>query len=597
MPLQIALTAFLALSGLLCSCVNQDYDLSKPIDTTINIQGDISIPVGSSEFIKIGDFLEIEESEDGIRCDETTGDYYLSFASSESLSADFKFDEISIGKLEQTNDLLVSIPTAGFTTAVTPGSASLFATVPPFNYDLPTGSKMSVSIDKAFDEESIVELKKIVTQAPLSVRFNISTGAIQLCAGTKIILPEYLTAGKQNASDARFSISGSTITITSPIKVSAGTSTSIDLNITEINFDKMPSGMGLVTVSGKRRFVIKDEVTMAGRITVDPADFTSVPGSLVLAVNTVMNDIVVKTTTARVNTSYNVAKQTVSVGELPDFLTSEGVTLDIWNPILGVEVDNQTPFTASISAQINAYKGQETTPYASLGIGQGEEKVLLTTGVSKIYVSRQGTHPGQDGGLDIRKPEIGDILSQVPSSIGIEQIAIKSDPEEYITFDHSRKYSCAVEYNFRADLAFGRNFKLEYTPEDIKGLGGSLGLGEGMSIDITSLSLKFNMVSTVPVEFDLSAVPVDVDGNVITGAKVSVEGSIKAGKTGEESTSPIVLTVSADNDALKKLDGIRLTVSGSSNEAVEGVTLNKEQGIRLTDIKARLVGGFTTNLE
>ena len=69
MTVRIHLAAFLALCGLFCSCVNQDYDLSKPIDTSINIKGDISLPIGSSEFIKIGDFLKIEEGAQGIQCD------------------------------------------------------------------------------------------------------------------------------------------------------------------------------------------------------------------------------------------------------------------------------------------------------------------------------------------------------------------------------------------------------------------------------------------------------------------------------------------------------------------------------------------------
>ena len=117
-----------------------------------------------------------------------------------------------------------------------------------------------------------------------------------------------------------------------------------------------------------------------------------------------------------------------------------------------------------------------------------------------------------------------------------------------------------------------------------------------MDLNVTSLALKFNMTNTIPVDFNLSAVPVDAEGNVLTGAKVTVEGTIKGGKTDSESVYPIALTISASNEALKKLDGIRLTVSGSSSEAYEGIALNREQGIRLTDIKARLVGEFTTTL-
>ncbi|MGN0189712.1 MAG: hypothetical protein ACI395_09380 [Candidatus Cryptobacteroides sp.] len=596
MPTRIGLAAFLALCGLICSCVNQDYDLTKPIDTTINIQGDISIPIGSSEFIKIGDFLEIEESEEGIKCD-TNGDYYLSFAPTESLSANFEFETVNIGKLEQTNDLIISIPTAGFTSSVSPAGISLFATSSSYTYTLPSDSKLAVSIDKAFNEESIVEIKKMETEATVSVRFNISTGAVQLSSGMKIVFPDYLTIAKKNASDTGISVSGNTITLESAITVKAGTASSIDLVITAIDFEKIPSGMGIVTVSGQRRFVINDNVSVSGNLVVNTSDFSTIPSDLKLAINFVMDDITVKSTTAKINTTYNVQDQSFELGELPEFLSNGGVTLDIWNPVIGIEVDNGTPFSASLQATLKAFK--DKTSYASLTIGgDGGDKVLLEKGVSRIFISRQGTHPdSQQGDKDIKKTEMGDILSQVPSSLGIEDIIIKSETDSYVTFEHNRKYSCAVDYSFRADLAFGRGFRLEYTPEDITGLGSSLGLEGENSLDITELSLRFNMTNTIPVEFTLSASPIDAAGNVIAGADITVDGKIAAGTADAESVSPIVLAISANNDALKNLDGIRLTVTGSSNETVEGIALNKEQGIRLTEIKARLVGGFTTNLD
>lgn len=601
MTVRIHLAAFLSLCGLFCSCVNQDYDLSKPIDTSINIKGDISLPIGSSEFIKIGDFLKIEEGAQGIQCDEATGDYFLGVAPEENFSTDFRVDDISIGKLQQANDVNISLPTSGFTSSTSPAGISLFSSLPAFTYSLPSDTKMSVSLDQAFEEESIVDIKEMVTDAPASLRFNISTGAVELCAGMQIVFPQYLTVSKKDASDSRFSISGNTLRIDTPIKVTKGISSSIDLNITGIDFSKMTSGMGLVTVEGKRKIVINDNVSVSGDVKIDPADFTSIPsqGSLSLTINIVMNDIAVKSVTAKLNTSYNIDNQKFELGELPEFLSGENISLDIWNPVIGFTIDNKTPFKASIAATLKAYAKAQAAPYASLSIGgEGSEEILLEKGVSRIFISRQGTHSGaQQGDRDIRKTEIAEILSQIPSSIGIEDIAIQSDADEYVTIETNRNYTCSIDYSFDATLAFGRNFRLEYTPEDIKGLAGSLGLGENMDLNVTSLALKFNMTSTIPVDFDLSAVPVDTEGNVIAGAEVTVDGTIKAGRTDAESISPIVLTVSASNDALKTLDGIRLTLSGSSNETSEGIALNREQGIRLTDIKARLVGEFTTNLK
>ena len=42
----------------LTSCVNEAYDLSKGIDTSIDINADISVPFGSTQKILIGDLLE-----------------------------------------------------------------------------------------------------------------------------------------------------------------------------------------------------------------------------------------------------------------------------------------------------------------------------------------------------------------------------------------------------------------------------------------------------------------------------------------------------------------------------------------------------------
>ena len=41
------------------SCLNEDYDLTKDIDTNISIDRDISAPLGNSEFILVDDFLNL----------------------------------------------------------------------------------------------------------------------------------------------------------------------------------------------------------------------------------------------------------------------------------------------------------------------------------------------------------------------------------------------------------------------------------------------------------------------------------------------------------------------------------------------------------
>ncbi|MGN1232489.1 MAG: hypothetical protein ACI4UJ_03455 [Candidatus Cryptobacteroides sp.] len=54
-----AVLALAILTAVMSSCLNPDYDLTKEIDTTMRIEGDVSVPIGNTEAILIGDFLHL----------------------------------------------------------------------------------------------------------------------------------------------------------------------------------------------------------------------------------------------------------------------------------------------------------------------------------------------------------------------------------------------------------------------------------------------------------------------------------------------------------------------------------------------------------
>ncbi|MCX4334511.1 MAG: hypothetical protein OSJ55_06480, partial [Bacteroidales bacterium] len=60
--------------------------------------------------------------------------------------------------------------------------------------------------------------------------------------------------------------------------------------------------------------------------------------------------------------------------------------------------------------------------------------------------------------------------------------------------------------------------------------------------------------------------------------------------------TPVHITLKADKDALKTFDGLRLLVSGTSDDSLEGQPLNSNQGIQLKNISLRIKGGVTTSL-
>lgn len=67
-------------SAIFCCCVNKDYDLTKDFDKNINIEGDISAPVGNSETIHISDLLDIDSGNMGILAIAPNGDYSMNFS-------------------------------------------------------------------------------------------------------------------------------------------------------------------------------------------------------------------------------------------------------------------------------------------------------------------------------------------------------------------------------------------------------------------------------------------------------------------------------------------------------------------------------------
>lgn len=70
--------AMLSAAVAVTSCFNEDYDLTKDIDTNISIDGDISAPLGNSELILVDDFLNLGNDDKDVLKADASGDYYIS---------------------------------------------------------------------------------------------------------------------------------------------------------------------------------------------------------------------------------------------------------------------------------------------------------------------------------------------------------------------------------------------------------------------------------------------------------------------------------------------------------------------------------------
>lgn len=71
----------LASGGILSSCVDNDYDLTKDIDLTVNVGGDLSLPGSSTELYTVAQILDLSSNSsikpDGQLYGLEQGDYVL----------------------------------------------------------------------------------------------------------------------------------------------------------------------------------------------------------------------------------------------------------------------------------------------------------------------------------------------------------------------------------------------------------------------------------------------------------------------------------------------------------------------------------------
>ena len=602
-------------------CDNEQYDLNKGIDMTIGADVNISVPVGSTEFIEIGDFLKIEESENNmIFMDETTGDYYLSFAGKEPFSTTIEVPEINLGTTQSEEvkvklDIRENAQLKDFIGE--PIGKDLIDLIgrSEFEYDIPPTTQMPIIIDEELPEQ-VKDIRKINLNTAINFNFSISEGATSL-SDIVIAFPKFMTV---EATQTGLTVkNGHEVTINDPLRIESGKQPSVSIIIKEIDFDKMPVGMGIVSVDGKNRVIIGTDsqpvsVDVSGKIKIDLYDFSQVPAEVGVIMDISLDQLVVGSAEVKIDASETVEDQNIEVGELPEFLTSNNVVLDVYNPVIRLDVKNGSPLAASLDADINAFIGEESTLDSPIHIGAngdpGTEPISISPNTdASIFVSRRGEHDNpQPGDIDIAVPAIANLIMQVPEKLTISNIAINTDSDSYLSVSPGESYECSVAYGVSAWMAFGPDLLIEYST-DIKDLNKSLNpggdgetSGEGQEqggldyeIDLRNVEIKFNLHNSIPLNVVLQAVPVDVYGNVMEDVEVKLTGDVKSGSAENPAVCPMAVNLKATLESIKTFDGIKLTIKGTSSEETVGVVLNSKQGIQLTDVSAKVSAGATIN--
>ena len=571
--------AMLSAAVSVTSCLNEDYDLTKDIDTNISIDGDISAPLGNSEFILVDDFLNLGNDDKDVLKTDASGNYYVS-VTGRGTSSDVELPVFSF------SDELVT--DGGYTATIEKSELPLpsSGTVPDTPYTKHfNASSTPIKINEDVPTE-ILAVKDAEVSGVVNVSLTVTAGKATL-SDLIIDFPDYLEFADVKDVGLNFNPDGNILTIKSPQIHTM--SKSINLNVIGIDFEKIPSGQGFIP--SQHKIVLNDEVKLSAfDVNAVLSDFGAtvevIPNEIVADIDLSISSLIVKTALVKVDPDIVIDPFISNVGALPDFLSGDDVVLDLYNPVLKLNIDNCTPFTLNLNADIMSYKGADHRT-AHVGNANGGEAISLTpSGMNRLYVSRTGEGV-PDGFASVVVPDFSSLISIVPDRIGVENIDVEA-AGEFVTLTSGGRYNVVYDFELAAALAFGKDVKIVYST-DFTGWNETFNPNdESFALEVRDADVKFDFVNMIPMTISPDAAAIDVDGNVIPGIKVTLKGNIPAGSVEKPSTSALTLNLEGSAEQMRKLDGLRLNLTGSDPGTMSGVCLNKNQGVQFKNMKIRL---------
>lgn len=605
------------LTGALCagsalvlsSCIDDSYDLDK-VDLTMGLGSDgLSVTLGNTEKIRLGDLLDLDESvkldgkntfylvEDGNTNFDVKVDKVHTNLNSTTLKTNEKVLSYEKAR-QQLASLGISIPTGGVLPI-------------PAGQSFTSGAEGDESID--FKVNGITGISHINTlylqsnnggipKVALSIiekrsNPNIKFGVSKL-ENMSITLPEFMHVTHLSNGWTR---NGRVITCAS-MDYHMGTP------ICEVTFDE--ASLDATPVNGELQLTPEQlNIHMKGNVTFKSTAAFSMGehdyADVELNINMGNEGLDVYKVKGVFNPEINPENSVIDIKEsLPDFLTDDAVVIKASNPTIrfdanlssipvGVQLGNESQ---GRHIELTAEKGTEqksvNLPYATIENGK----------VNTIYYY-QGTSPYDPAGQLIAgaqqkaTPNLGTLIEKLPDQITVKmddhRLEVKN--QEY-TVELGRNYNATVNYNVFVPFTFDKGFTIVYNDST-----------DSMNDDLKKyaakgIEIKAEAQNAVPLDLIVGIEAKDVNGQVIDGIKFN-DVTVPAGPdTYDDQNEPIATTAPitleatlADEKLLSKVDKLIFKVHAADNDELQSKTLVSTQYLRLAKIKLRLKGGVTAD--
>lgn len=568
----VALAGAVALN----SCTDSDYDFNQ-IDATTGIGGDgLTLPMNSTDTIKLADVLELDSSDCVV--EEPNGDYVFRQKGDRVDPVNPEIDKIVLSGSSRAGEILLHIvhATQGYTVLAS-GDAQTFT----YSGDKP---------------EEVKSLTEVGTTGKISFEVNFPSelkSAVSSIDELAVTMPSYMKLGGVSSSSS-CTLDGSRL-----VFANVPTSRSLTVSADVVGFD--------ATASDNTGSIELDDanyrINVIGTLHVDVSAHVS--GTVASAVegaritsNMDMGEIVIDNARGRFAPDITLEDLgTVEVTGVPDFLTDGDVCVDLYNPIIKLSVSNDMAVGGFIDGKITSYKNGGVI--GSVEISDVPVNASATSGVAAttdVYICRRGgAFEAPAGAVVIEKPSLSELIGVIPDEIKFTATA-RADESRESFFEFGKQYNVQPAYSFEAPIAFDENAVIVYKDtldgwnDDIK----DFDLAEGAYIEFGT-----TIENRVPAFLDLTVNAIDADGNIMGDNEIKVEVSttvLASAEDGKSSETPLTVKVTEGTaGAFKRLDGLVFHVAAKASEdgqsPVVGQTLNAKRHFLIArDIKVTLVG-------
>lgn len=568
----VAMAGMFALSG----CTDSDYDFNE-IDATMGFGSDgLTLPVNSTDTIKLADVLELDGSDCVV--EKSNGDYVFEQTGERVDPVCPEIDKITVYRLDEPQESeielkVVPIPGGTGFTISAEGDAQTFTYLG----------------DKPAEVKSLSYVGTDATMR-LTVSFPAElSSAVSSISNLTMQLPAYMNIGNVTSSST-CSVNGSKLVFTN---IPTNKNLTISANITGLDFKASDKSLGSVEIAG-------DKVDMSGTIRVavtatvtGGTGVTGVDGAMIRSTFT-LDKIIIENARGIFDPEINLDDLgSVDITGVPEFLTDGDVWVDLYNPVINLRVSNNMAVGGFISGTITSYK--DGVKLKSIDVS---DIPVNPSGTTKVCICRR------KDGINIAEydvvrdyADLSELIREIPDRITFSASArADASKESSFKLGTPSPYTIQPEYSFTAPIMFDQNASIVYKDtidgwhEDIE----DFELAEGSYINLTT-----TIENRVPAYLNVDVTPIDVDGNAMGSDEISVEvsNSVLASGDGEKSTeTPLSVDIKQNKDgALSRLDGLVFHVSAKASEddqkPVTGVTLNARKHFLIArDIKVKFVG-------